>query len=857
MSDSKNIKARQVVTAHPSSLKHSNTNSVENLSLWSKLVNIWPVTISTILTIAWLTFCGFIASNGYIDITGLSIIELSSLFSAVFIPLIMLWLICIALMRTNPLSGNQHSLTKGLDQLLGPVDIAQNRVSNIVKNLQTEIKNIEDAADLASGRFKNLENNFQEQISELFRATENADDKSTALKDKLATERDAITLLATEIEKHTDKISNQIKLYKQDVLSVQESVTKQSETLDNEMNFQNKTLNSRAIEIEDTLESMAIRLGKITEGISDQTNHSYHNLNDVIDGFDERKAVLNNFMTSMMDEVGSICEKMDSQAHTLNTLTTKTSADSEKITATLKDQAIELSNITQKAISDVAASGKVIEDQTKSMGLSISEATEHSKINIAKASDFFTEKANDLNRVSNGLETDIKQNFSKIETLISDKAISIGQNITIKFQTIEDELDRSNVTIHEMLIGNIEKLKSLIDQNKDGTKDYLTEITSSIKDQSDNIDKSLSDMRINMIDKTSIIESEYQSLENYANNFQEKMIKTEKEIKKQQTNMLSCISVIEDGLSIAVEKINKNSLNLGVHGQKVIETIISQTNELTKQISEVQSRGKNSLNDIQNARKKANDNILANEKETSHIINQWLKSAQEVDEKYEKSMKQVETLVEKLTSLENIAANSAIESEENIKRLSNQLLQSSDRIHLASTSAIEAVEETNKSLDQNSDKYQQMINAIQLSSQSLLINADAIEHRLNNKNKENFSNLSASIMEKLHSESIDISKYLDEEMPQELWESYISGDKSIFVRKIKKYLSNQPIMAIRNHYKIDAEFRKHVDSFIQIFEELLNTFTKSTEQVYSETLISSDIGKVYFALAEVTGRLKS
>jgi len=33
--------------------------------------------------------------------------------------------------------------------------------------------------------------------------------------------------------------------------------------------------------------------------------------------------------------------------------------------------------------------------------------------------------------------------------------------------------------------------------------------------------------------------------------------------------------------------------------------------------------------------------------------------------------------------------------------------------------------------------------------------------------------------------------------------------------------------------------------------------SNSNQDVYSETLITSDIGKVYFALAEAIGRLKS
>lgn len=111
-------------------------------------------------------------------------------------------------------------------------------------------------------------------------------------------------------------------------------------------------------------------------------------------------------------------------------------------------------------------------------------------------------------------------------------------------------------------------------------------------------------------------------------------------------------------------------------------------------------------------------------------------------------------------------------------------------------------------------------------------------------------------MEKLRTQAIDISSYLEGNVPKSLWDSYLSGDKNLFVRKIHKYVGKKEISDIRLHYMENSEFRKNVDAYIQIFEELLATFTESTDTVYSETLVTSDIGKVYFALAEATGRLK-
>ena len=113
----------------------------------------------------------------------------------------MLWVICLVVVRINPIEENYRSLETGLDQLLNPVEITQTRIVKIIDNLKTEIDNIEAAGDIAANRFQKLEENFKEQISELFKATMDADEKSAKIKNTLSTERDAITLLANDIEK--------------------------------------------------------------------------------------------------------------------------------------------------------------------------------------------------------------------------------------------------------------------------------------------------------------------------------------------------------------------------------------------------------------------------------------------------------------------------------------------------------------------------------------------------------------------------------------------------------------------------------------------------------------------------------
>ncbi len=857
MSDKKEAKtSNRVVTAHPSSLKHSNANVTEQSGIWSKIWRNWPITVAATLSIIWISFCGYYLFNAGINIVQIPILEIAALITGMTMPLVLVWLLCLVLIRLNPIEENYRSLEKGLDRLMSPVELTQERIVKVVKNLNSEIEKITAAGDVAANRFKNLEDSFKEQIDQLFKATIDADEKTKKIADQLSFERNAISSVATEIEKHSELISTQLKEYRKDAIDANDETKRHSEFLNNEMSFQNKVLDNRAKQIEENLTSIGERLLKISDEISDQSNHSYHHLSEIVDGFDERRAVLNNFMTRMMDEVGSICDKLEKQAHTVQDLSDKSAKTSSKITKEIKKQSEQLSKIADKSTKSVEATGRAIEEQTKTLGSSIDEATERSKLTIAEASDYFAERANDISRVSGNLESNIKQSFDEITDTLTEKTSILSDDITIQFQNIEADIDRANVALSDMIENNLELISSRINNNKDETGDLLNDIVKTITSQTEQIEKSLKDTRINMIDRTTLIQDEHQTLENYATNFQEKMIETEIKLREQHQTMLSCITVIEDGMTVAIDKIKKNSTSLGAHGQKVIESIISQTSELTAQIAEVQNRSKNSILEIENASKKANDNILANESKTTEIISDWLETASQVGEDHATAMKKIETLINELSALEKTTETKLSASEEKIRRISSELLRNTDSIQIASNSAIEAVEETNQALTTNAEKYQQMINAIQLSSQSLANNANALESRMKRINSENFSKVAATIMEKLRAQAIDISSYLEGNVPKSLWDSYLSGDKNLFIRKIQKYIGKQEITDIRVHYTENSEFRKNVDTYIHIFEELLATFNESTETVYCETLITSDIGKVYFALAEATGRLK-
>ncbi|MGN6496551.1 MAG: ATPase, partial [Tsuneonella sp.] len=121
-----------------------------------------------------------------------------------------------------------------------------------------------------------------------------------------------------------------------------------------------------------------------------------------------------------------------------------------------------------------------------------------------------------------------------------------------------------------------------------------------------------------------------------------------------------------------------------------------------------------------------------------------------------------------------------------------------------------------------------------------------------------FSRRVALITEALNSNAIDIAKALSSEVTDTAWTSYLRGDRGIFTRRAVRLLDNTQAREIAEIYDADADFREHVSRYIHDFEAMLRTMLSTRDgHALGVTLLSSDMGKLYVALAQSIERLRS
>jgi hypothetical protein len=123
---------------------------------------------------------------------------------------------------------------------------------------------------------------------------------------------------------------------------------------------------------------------------------------------------------------------------------------------------------------------------------------------------------------------------------------------------------------------------------------------------------------------------------------------------------------------------------------------------------------------------------------------------------------------------------------------------------------------------------------------------------------DNFARRVALLIESLNSTAIDVTKILSNETTDAAWASYLRGDRGVFTRRAVRLLDSGEVREILRHYDTEAEFRDQVNRYIHDFEAMLrNVLATRDGSALGVTLLSSDMGKLYVALAQAIERLRA
>lgn len=128
------------------------------------------------------------------------------------------------------------------------------------------------------------------------------------------------------------------------------------------------------------------------------------------------------------------------------------------------------------------------------------------------------------------------------------------------------------------------------------------------------------------------------------------------------------------------------------------------------------------------------------------------------------------------------------------------------------------------------------------------------EEQVNN----DFARRMALITDSLNSAAIDIGGALSTEVADTAWDAYLKGDRGIFTRRAVRLIDAGTVRDIAGLYSNDETFKANVSRYIHDFEALLRqTLSTRDGHALSVTMLGSDMGKLYVALAQAIQRLRT
>ncbi|MEO1044936.1 MAG: hypothetical protein AAFX04_05815 [Pseudomonadota bacterium] len=172
------------------------------------------------------------------------------------------------------------------------------------------------------------------------------------------------------------------------------------------------------------------------------------------------------------------------------------------------------------------------------------------------------------------------------------------------------------------------------------------------------------------------------------------------------------------------------------------------------------------------------------------------------------------------------------------------------KLQLALNQALGATREASTSLVEQLGKVDAL-------TANLETRVEQARERAELRTDQEFTRNMALITESLNSASIDITKNLSNDVTDTAWAAYLKGDRGVFTRRAVRLLNAGEVREIAQHYEQEPEFQETVNRYIHDFEAMLRDLlsTRNGEAI-SVTLLSSDMGKLYVALAQAIERFR-
>jgi chromosome segregation ATPase len=145
----------------------------------------------------------------------------------------------------------------------------------------------------------------------------------------------------------------------------------------------------------------------------------------------------------------------------------------------------------------------------------------------------------------------------------------------------------------------------------------------------------------------------------------------------------------------------------------------------------------------------------------------------------------------------------------------------------------------------------------------LAATVDTVENRISEvdmrftmKARDSLANRSTRLINQLNAAAVDVAGLLSISVDNADWTGYLRGDRGVFARAIAARIDRETARQMARLYEHDSSFQAEAVRFCETFEDLITRLLGDGDgDVLATMMLSSDLGKIYLAIADASGRL--
>jgi methyl-accepting chemotaxis protein len=541
---------------------------------------------------------------------------------------------------------------------------------------------------------------------------------------------------------------------------------------------------------------------------------------------------------------------------------------------------------------DLSVTVEAMEDKI-SGGITLMDESADRAVDILRTSGVsFTDKVENFSAVIQSTEDTLDQAHTKLGQAtdnimpLYDRLQSHANKATVDMQSYEESLSSVITSSTEKLDGAAARYAVHIAELKDKANDT----SSVLNNSSEQLNTNMTSMDISLQSANDRMNTMSASLESQSENIHILTDKAILKIDSVQNTLQNQFQELSENVGLSVSQIEEAGDKFTNRAAKIsqesdiivsrihtigdeAQTKAYELKQATQNIADITTQSIQTMTHEMNVMTSNGEEALMNLQKTADTLS--IKS-KDIDAATESVLGQAKSYV--LDVRDHIAkiANQTEDTAVQIGQSVSTLTQTMDKVTDKTKTAVDYIKDTNQSLFVQSGQFIASVvkstDTVEEATKTFISQTDNLLKASNTASQKiedirrnelqagqkSFLSSARFVLESLHSLSIDFVRVIDGDITDKDWKSFQNGDIAVFSTKLAQRLNELPNDKIRDKFENDGDFRNYVQKFMRQFEDILNqTDTVDKGTILSAVFSSSDIGKIYSYLCDVTGRQKA